>query len=138
MTAASSKHDPRLPVSWSGGDSDDKQTSGRVEECDFFLIASSRVRLPPVNLPTVAEAGVKGYEFVGWYGLVTRAGTPPAIVDKVHADTAAVLGNEEIKSFLANEGLTAAVNTPAQFATYINEEMKKSARLVKDAGLDKR
>ncbi len=82
-----------------------------------------------------AEAGLKGYVFVGWYGLVARAGTPAPLIDKIQADTAAMLANEEIESFLANQGLSAAVNTPAQFAAYMGDEMKKSARLIKDAGL---
>ncbi len=89
------------------------------------------------DVPTVAEAGVKGYVFVGWYGLVTRAGTPAPIVDKIQADTAALLGNQEVRAFLANEGLTYAVNTPAQFGAYMGEEIQKAARLVKNAGLEK-
>lgn len=102
------------------------------------LGVTSEKRSPVLpDVPTVAEAGLKDYVFVGWYGLVARAGTPAPIIDKIQGDTAALLANQEIKSFLVNEGLTAAVNTPAQFATYIGEETKKSARLVKDAGLEK-
>lgn len=90
-------------------------------------------------LPGVPPVGdtLKGYVFVGWYGLVVPAGTPLAIVDKIYTDTAALLGNPETKTFLANEGLTAAVNNPAQFGSYIAAEVKKSARLVADAGLQK-
>ena len=62
---------------------------------------------------------------------------PAAIADRIYADTAAALGNPETKTFLAGEGLTAAINNPAQFTAYIAAELKKSARLVTDAGLQK-
>jgi len=102
------------------------------------LGVTSEKRSPVMaELPTVAEAGLKGYVFVGWYGLVSRTGTPQAIVDKVHADTAAVLQQAETKSFLANEGLTLALSNPQEFAAYIGAELKKAARLVADAGLEK-
>lgn len=88
------------------------------------------------GIPPVGDT-LKGYVFVGWYGLVVPAGTPVPIVDKIYADTAALLGNPETKTFLAGEGLTAAINNPSQFSNYIAAEVKKSARLVADAGLQK-
>jgi len=90
-------------------------------------------------LPDVPPVGdtLKGYVFVGWYGLVVPAGTPSVIVDKIYTDTSATLGNPDIKTFLAGEGLAAAIGNPAQFTNYIAAELKKSARLVSVAGLQK-
>ena len=90
-------------------------------------------------LPDVPPVGdtLKGYVFVGWYGLVVPAGTPSVIVDKIYTDTSATLGNPDIKTFLAGEGLAAAIGNPAQFTNYIAAELKKSARLVNAAGLQK-
>jgi uncharacterized repeat protein (TIGR02543 family) len=88
------------------------------------------------DVPTVGET-LKGYVFVGWYGLVARAGTPKHIVDKVYNDTAAVLNDSEMRAFLGNEGLTAAVQNPAQFGSYMASELKTAGRLVADAGLEK-
>jgi len=90
-------------------------------------------------LPDVPPVGdtLKGYVFVGWYGLVVPAGTPSVIVDKIYTDTSAMLGNPDIKTFLAGEGLAAAIGNPAQFTNYIAAELKKSARLVNAAGLQK-
>ena len=90
-------------------------------------------------LPDVPPVGdtLKGYVFVGWYGLVVPAGTPSAIVDKIYTDTSSMLGNPDIKAFLAGEGLAAAIGNPAQFTNYIAAELKKSARLVSAAGLQK-
>jgi len=90
-------------------------------------------------LPDVPPVGdtLNGYVFVGWYGLVVPAGTPPVIVDKIYTDTSAMLGNPDVKTFLAGEGLAAAIGNPAQFTNYIAAELKKSARLVSAAGLQK-
>lgn len=107
--------------------------SGKIRA--LAVTSEKRSALMP-ELPTVGES-LKGYVFVGWYGLVSRAGTPPAILEKVHADTAAVLSSAEIKSFLANEGLTLAILNPAQFGAHIGAEMKRAQQLVKRAGLDK-
>jgi tripartite-type tricarboxylate transporter receptor subunit TctC len=107
--------------------------SGRIRA--LGVTSEKRSPLMP-DLPTVGES-LKGYVFVGWYGLVSRAGTPAAIVDKVHTDTAAVLGSDEIKAFLANEGLTLAIQDPARFGAHIGAELMTAARLVKNAGLDK-
>lgn len=87
------------------------------------------------ELPTVAASGLKGYEFVGWYGLLTRKGTPKPVVDKVYADTAAVLGIDEVKTLLANEGAQTVAADPEAFAAYINAEMKKWSRIIADAKL---
>jgi tripartite-type tricarboxylate transporter receptor subunit TctC len=101
------------------------------------LGVTSEQRLPILpDVPPVGES-LKGYVFVGWYGLVVPAGTPAPIVDKLYADTSAVLGNPEIRNFLAGEGLTAAIGNPTQFTNYIGAELKKSARLVASAGLQK-
>jgi tripartite-type tricarboxylate transporter receptor subunit TctC len=58
-------------------------------------------------------------------------------VDKVYSDTSAVLNDAETRAFLANEGLAAAVQNPAQFGSYMAAETKSAARLVAEAGLEK-
>lgn len=88
------------------------------------------------DLPTVSEA-LSGYVFVGWYGLVSRSGTPRAIVDKIYTDTAAVLKTPQMNEFLDRQGLAPAVLDPAQFAAYLAAELKASERLVASAGLEK-
>lgn len=98
---------------------------------------TSEKRTPALpDVPTVGET-LKGYVFVGWYGLVARAGTPRAIIDKVYTDTIVVLNEPETKVFLANGGLTPAAQNPAQFGAYIASEIKTAARLASDAGLEK-
>jgi tripartite-type tricarboxylate transporter receptor subunit TctC len=99
------------------------------------VTSEQRLAILP-DIPPVGDT-LKGYVFVGWYGLVVPAGTPSAIVDKIYTGTSAMLGNPDIKTFLAGEGLAAAIGNPAQFTNYIAAELKKSARLVSAAGLQK-
>jgi tripartite-type tricarboxylate transporter receptor subunit TctC len=56
------------------------------------------------DVPTIAEAGVPGYEAVNWWGIVAPAGTPAAIVDKLHTEITAVQNSDEVKKHFASEG----------------------------------
>ncbi|MCC7485227.1 MAG: tripartite tricarboxylate transporter substrate binding protein [Burkholderiales bacterium] len=107
--------------------------SGKIRA---LAVTSEKRYVEMPDLPTVGET-LKGYAFVGWYGLVSRTGTPAAIVDKVHADTVAALDSKELRDFLRLGGLTAAVLNPAAFGTFIGGEIKQAAKLVASAGLTK-
>jgi len=87
------------------------------------------------DVPTIAEAGVPDYEAVNWWGIVAPAGTPPEIVEKVHAAVVAVQNSEEVKKQLTTEGAqTVQMSTP-EFAAFIEKEMKKWERVVKEGGI---
>jgi len=87
------------------------------------------------DLPTITEAGVPGYALVNWYGMLVPAGTPPAVVSKLHAETVRILKVPELKDRLAAEGATVVGSTPEQFGVFLREEMTKFARIVKAAGM---
>jgi tripartite-type tricarboxylate transporter receptor subunit TctC len=100
------------------------------------LAVSALKRSPLVpDLPTVDEAGLKGYEIVGWNGLFVPAGTPRAIVTRLHSETLKALANPVVKERLAALGADAVGNTPEQFAAFVQAEIGKWARVVKAAGL---
>ena len=82
------------------------------------------------ELPTVAESGVKGYEFVSWYGMVVRAGTPPAIVDRLHRENTAILQNPEMRQALEEQGAQITARGPAEFSKYLRSEIKRWAEVV--------
>jgi tripartite-type tricarboxylate transporter receptor subunit TctC len=84
------------------------------------------------NVPAVAEAGVPGYEAMQWYGLLAPAGTPAAILERVHAEALVALRSPDIKARLAADGAEPLGTTPAEFAAYIKRELDKWAR-VRDA-----
>ena len=87
------------------------------------------------DLPTVAEAGLKGYEYVTWYGVLAPAGTPKEIVARLSAELAKVVRQPEMRNRLSGEGGEAVGSTPEEFAEYLKAELASSARLVKIANL---
>ena len=82
------------------------------------------------ELPTIDEAGVKGYVFVSWYGMVVRAGTPVRIVDRLHAENTAVLQMPEVRQLLEDQGGQITGRGPAEFAAYLRTEIKRWAEII--------
>jgi tripartite-type tricarboxylate transporter receptor subunit TctC len=95
------------------------------------LAVTSRERSPMLpDVPTAEEAGLPGFESVGWFGLMAPAGTPRAVIDKIQADTAKVLQSEEVKKALARQGMEPVGNTPDEMSRAIAEESAKWARVI--------
>lgn len=87
------------------------------------------------ELPTVAEAaGLPGYEAAAWFGVVGPAGVPKPVVATLNKVTLAALATQEVKDRLFNSGVEVRTSTPEEFARYIESEMKKWAKVVKDSG----
>jgi tripartite-type tricarboxylate transporter receptor subunit TctC len=87
------------------------------------------------DVPTVAEAGVPGYEATNWWGFLAPTGTPPAIVERLHQEVAAVQASAETKRRFDTEGAEALQMSPADFGAFIAAETTKWARVVKEAGI---
>ena len=87
------------------------------------------------ELPTIAEADVPGYEVDQWYGVVTSAKVPRAIVNKLSAGIAEGLKAPEVVQRFSAEGSTPVGSSPEQFGAHIKSEIAKWRKLVKDAGL---
>lgn len=84
--------------------------------------------LPEVQ--TVAESGLPGYEVPGWFGLLAPAGTPPAIVDRLHAEVAKAMASTDTREALAGLGGEILATTPVQFATHIRGESRRWKDLI--------
>jgi tripartite-type tricarboxylate transporter receptor subunit TctC len=84
------------------------------------------------DVPTVAEGGVAGYESVGWFGLLAPVGTPPEIVSQINAAIVAAMGTQEFRDHLATLGAEPKPQTPEEFGRYINADVAKWSKLVKD------
>jgi tripartite-type tricarboxylate transporter receptor subunit TctC len=100
------------------------------------LAAISKQRASALpDLPTAAEQGYPDFDVPIWFGLMAPAGTPQAIVDKVHAGTAQALASPELRKRWGDIGLEVVADTPAEFAGVIKSEMPRWAKLVEDAGV---
>jgi len=86
------------------------------------------------DLPTVAEAGVPGFDVNPWFGIVTRGESPKDIVAKLSAEIGRILRLPEVSERLSSQGAEIAANTPEQFAAFIRAEIGKWAKVVKDSG----
>ena len=87
------------------------------------------------ELPTMAEAGIKGYESATWYGLVAPAGTPADIVNRLNAETVAGLKSPEMNERLSREGVDPVGNSPTEFVRYIQVEIDKWRKVIRAAGI---
>jgi len=87
------------------------------------------------EMPTVAEAGLKGYEANNWNGVVAPRGTPRAVIERLHKDIVATLQEPAIAERMARAGLEPIGDTPAEFTQYLKAEAAKWGRLVKAAGI---
>jgi tripartite-type tricarboxylate transporter receptor subunit TctC len=86
------------------------------------------------EFPTMVEAGVPGFVVESWYGLLAPAGTPDAIVERLHRDVAAVLAKPEVKAAFAQQGAEPVTSTPAEFAALIVEGKKQWAEVIRISG----
>ena len=100
------------------------------------LAVTTAKRTPAVpHLPTIAEAGVPGFDVSSWYALFAPARTPPEIIRKMHADTVAALSDPATKERLEQLGVVVVGSTPAELAAFLKAEMDKWAPVIKEAGI---
>jgi tripartite-type tricarboxylate transporter receptor subunit TctC len=106
-------------------------TSGKIRA----LGVTSKTRASQLpNVPAVAEV-VPGFENLGWFGLVAPAGTPAAIVKKVHADAVKALQSADIRKRFGELGMVPVGNTPDEFAKAMKEETARWAKVVRERKL---
>ncbi len=87
------------------------------------------------DVPTIAEAGVRGYEASSWFGIAAPAGTPRAIVDRLNKELSVILTTAETKKRLLDQGAEVGQMGPAELGSYFVEEMAKWARVIKEGNI---
>jgi tripartite-type tricarboxylate transporter receptor subunit TctC len=87
------------------------------------------------DIPTVSEAGLKGYESIAWYGIVAPGGTPAAVVSKLSGEVIKGTKSADMRDALINQGAEPVGSTPKEFAAFIKSEMTKYARVIREAGV---
>jgi tripartite-type tricarboxylate transporter receptor subunit TctC len=100
------------------------------------LAYAAKARLPLLpDVPTAAEAGVAGFEATSWFGILAPAGTPPAIVARLHQAVAAAVRTPAMKERFAKTGATLVGDTPEHFAAQIRTERAQWGAIIKAAGI---
>ncbi len=113
----------------------DNARSGQVR----ILGTTGKARSPLMpDVPTVAEAGVPGYEATIWLGIMAPAKTPKPIVDKLNAEIGKIINRPDIKAAWQKQGAVPMTMTPAEFDAYLRKDIEKWAGVVKTAGLKTR
>jgi tripartite-type tricarboxylate transporter receptor subunit TctC len=101
-----------------------------------LLAVSSAKRMSAIpDVPTIAEAGVPGFESGSWQGVIAPAGTPADIVAKLNGEIARIVGTPEMRENLGKQGAEVRTTTPDAFATFIRTEKARWAKVVKDANV---
>jgi tripartite-type tricarboxylate transporter receptor subunit TctC len=100
------------------------------------LAVSSAKRSPVMpDLPTIAESGYPGFEAITWYGAFVPAGTPPAVINRLHSEFNKILSNAEFKTWLLNQGAEAAPSTPDELTALVKRELALYAPIIKKSGM---
>lgn len=106
--------------------------AGRVR--GIAVSTAQRSRMAP-DLPTVAEAGVPGFDVIGWNGVLAPAGTPPVIVNKLYGELEKALKLPDVVQRLAATGFEPVGSSPAAFADFVRRDIERWARVIRDAGI---
>jgi tripartite-type tricarboxylate transporter receptor subunit TctC len=100
------------------------------------LGVGSSKRMPAMpDVPTIAEAGVPGYEANNWWGILAPAGTPAPVLDRLYKEITAIQDSPETRKRFELEGAEVVRMKPAEFATFVTQETEKWTRVVKEAGI---
>jgi tripartite-type tricarboxylate transporter receptor subunit TctC len=107
--------------------------AGRIKA--LGVSSMKRSALAP-ELPTISEAGVPGFEYATWYGMLVPAATAPAIVKRLQADTAEIIRAPEFRERFSGQGLEVHGNSPAEFQTYLRKELAKWDATIRSIGVE--
>jgi len=100
------------------------------------LAALTRTRLPELkDIPTLAESGYPSVEASNWYGVLTTAGTPKAVITKIHGEIVRIMQMPEISEMLLRYGYYTTITAPAEMAKLVKDELAKWSKVVKASGM---
>jgi tripartite-type tricarboxylate transporter receptor subunit TctC len=100
-----------------------------------LAVTSPQRFAPSPEFPTMIESGFPGFDVTASFGLLTAVGTPAAVIDKISCDSAQVLAKDDLRTKLADIGVIAMGNSPAEFSAAIKSELVVWAKLIKDIGI---
>lgn len=95
---------------------------------------SRRIEVAP-DLPTISESGLPGYEVIAWYNLFAPAGTPRPVIDKINAEINRILQQPDVRERLLTLGVVPLSGTPEALGDYLQFEITRWAKLIREAGI---
>jgi len=99
-----------------------------------LAVTGARRSAATPEFPTMQEAGVPGFVVESWYGLMAPAGTPDAVIARLHKETLAVLATNEVREFFAKQGADVVTSSPAEFAAMVRTERARWADVIRTSG----
>jgi tripartite-type tricarboxylate transporter receptor subunit TctC len=100
------------------------------------IAVTSAQRSPALpDIPTIAESGIPGYEYIGWVGLAAPAATPKPVIAKIHAEVAKILHSAEGREWFGSFGQDPGGEPPEQFAARIRAEHAKWGKFLRESGV---
>jgi tripartite-type tricarboxylate transporter receptor subunit TctC len=113
------------------------QTLPHIKSGKFRVLATGGLKRSAIlpDVPTIAEAGLPGFEATNWWGILAPAGTPAPIIDRLNKELSSILASDEVKKKLLTEGADVDYLAPAQFNPFIGREIAQWTRLVKEANI---
>jgi tripartite-type tricarboxylate transporter receptor subunit TctC len=105
--------------------------SGRVRA---VAVSSAKRHAQVPDVPTIAESGYPGYDVLSWYALLAPAGTPKSVIARLHGETVKLLTSSEVKERMAADGAEPVSSTPQELAAYLNSEMARWAKVIRQSG----
>ena len=107
----------------------------RENRVRLLAVTTARRAAALPDVPTVAEAGVKGYEYTGWLGMFLPRATPRPVVDALHADIARIVREADVKQLITSGGTEPLANSPDEFTAKLRVEIPRWARVAREANI---
>ena len=100
------------------------------------VAVSTRSRVPSLpDVPTIAESGVRDFDVSGWFAFFVPTGTPRPVIDKIADAVNSTVKDPQISKQFSSQGIVVSVMTPEQLASFVQQEAKKYAQIIKEAGV---
>ncbi len=113
------------------------QTLPHIKSGKFRILGTGGKKRSSIlpDVPTIAEAGVPGYEATNWWGILAPAGTPVPVVDRLNKEIKTLLSSADVQKLFLNEGADVDYMAPAEFGPFIEREITKWSKVVKEANI---